>query len=72
VPPQEKNECGQTTAELNHGTFNNDKGYEPRVGSTVLDIYQNCYFPSAGPDTFVPNLGEQLLLNVDDPPNYSP
>ena len=53
LPPpndsEERNECGRTTAELNHGTFAEDQTYEPRVGSTVLDVYQNCYVPTFGP-----------------------
>lgn len=51
APPsgEERNDCGRTIAELNHGTFNPDKSYEPRVGSTIIDEFQNCYSPAYGP-----------------------
>ena len=48
-PGEERNDCGRSIAELNHDTFIEDKLYEPRIGSTVLDIYQNCFQPSYGP-----------------------
>jgi hypothetical protein len=40
----------QTTAYLNHRDFvtNDDTSYAPVFHSGVKDIYQNCYYPSAG------------------------
>jgi hypothetical protein len=42
-------EPDQTKAYLNHAKFFEGAGYNAQVGSGVLDIYQNCFKPSSGP-----------------------
>ena len=46
----------QTTVFIGHEFFPNSGTYIPEFNSNILDIYQNCYYPSGGPGC-TPNPG---------------
>ncbi|MFA7287073.1 MAG: Ig-like domain-containing protein [Patescibacteria group bacterium] len=48
--------CGQEDLTVNHSGFTRaeieaQKQYEPRLGSVITDVFQNCFTPSSGPGT---------------------
>lgn len=45
-----ENGLSTTTVFVRHDTFTEDTIYAPEFNSGIKDIYQNCYFPSAGSD----------------------
>ncbi len=49
LPPPVK-----TIAHINHFKFNVKTQYRPEVNSKAKDMYQNCFYPSAGPGCVVP------------------